>query len=259
VHGGSYGCQLENVVLVHPFSIACSSRVCPLLVRLVGDEEGGVDGLHAGGAGEAPHEPVVDALGVVGVHARQVAHAVADAELDHADHAFSVLFGAVVDASGQVLNETHPLRDLDLFFLGQLTRRPGYVWRGVVYRSIVLRGGKTTDIVIVASAAAVTGPASAATGTRGRVVGPGGGGGVMDRGGGAEQRDVVGRRGFQAVAHDELAHGVQEVGRGGGRVRRRRGHCHGRGEGSISDRWRGRKRPEEGWKGRGGEKTKESL
>ena len=58
-----------------------------LLVRLVGDEEGGVDGLHAGRAGEAPHEPVVDALGVVGVHARKVADAVADAELDHADHA----------------------------------------------------------------------------------------------------------------------------------------------------------------------------
>ena len=83
----TFGCQLENVVLARPFSIARSSRVCPLLVRLVGDEEGGVDGLHAGGAGEAPHEPVVDALGVVGVHARQVAHAVADAELDHADHA----------------------------------------------------------------------------------------------------------------------------------------------------------------------------
>ena len=56
-------------------------------MRLVGDEEGGVDGLHAGRAGEAPHEPVVDALGVVGVHARKVADAVADAELDHADHA----------------------------------------------------------------------------------------------------------------------------------------------------------------------------
>ena len=57
------------------------------LVCLVGDEEGGVDGLHARRAGEAPHEPVIDALGVVGVHAREVADAVADAELDHADHA----------------------------------------------------------------------------------------------------------------------------------------------------------------------------
>ena len=56
-------------------------------MRLVGDEESGVDGLHAGRTGEAPHEPVVDALGVVGVHARKVADAVADAELDHADHA----------------------------------------------------------------------------------------------------------------------------------------------------------------------------
>ena len=57
------------------------------LVCLVGDEEGGVDGLHARRAREAPHEPVVDTLGVVGVHARKVADAVADAELDHADHA----------------------------------------------------------------------------------------------------------------------------------------------------------------------------
>ena len=56
-------------------------------MRLVGDEEGGVDGLHAGGTGETPHEPIVDALGVIGVHARKVADAVADAELDHADHA----------------------------------------------------------------------------------------------------------------------------------------------------------------------------
>ena len=54
---------------------------------LVGDEEGGVDGLHAGRTGEASHEPVVDAVGVVGVHAWQVAHAVADAELDHTNHA----------------------------------------------------------------------------------------------------------------------------------------------------------------------------
>ena len=72
---------------IHSRLLVPQELVLPPLVRLVGDEEGGVDGLHAGGAGEAPHEPVVDALGVVGVHARQVAHAVADAELDHADHA----------------------------------------------------------------------------------------------------------------------------------------------------------------------------
>ena len=109
MHGGSYGCQLENVVLVHPFSIACSSRVCPLLVRLVGDEEGGVDGLHAGGAGEAPHEPVVDALGVVGVHARQVAHAVADAELDHADHASEMERRTCEETISQVIRNVHAI------------------------------------------------------------------------------------------------------------------------------------------------------
>ena len=70
----------------------------------------------------------------------------------------------------------------------------------------------------------------------------------MNGGGGAEERDVVGRRGFQAVAHDELAHRVQEVGRGGGGgVRRGRGgHCHGHWERSMADRWRGKKRPGEG-------------
>ncbi len=68
---------------------ACLPACHPViqLVRFVRDQQGGVDGLHAGGAGEAAHEPVVDALGVVGVHAGQVAHPVAYAELDHADHA----------------------------------------------------------------------------------------------------------------------------------------------------------------------------
>ena len=36
---------------------------------------------------KASHQPVVDAVGVVGVHAGQVADPVADDELDHADHA----------------------------------------------------------------------------------------------------------------------------------------------------------------------------
>ena len=50
-------------------------------------QEGGVHRLHAAGAGEAPHEPVVDAVHVVGVHAGQVPHTVPHAELDHADDA----------------------------------------------------------------------------------------------------------------------------------------------------------------------------
>ncbi len=56
-----------------------------ILVRLVGDEQRGVHRLHAGWAGEGAHEPVVDAVRVVGVHAGEVADAVADHELDHAD------------------------------------------------------------------------------------------------------------------------------------------------------------------------------
>ena len=83
-------------------------------------------------------------------------------------------------------------------------------------KSMYLSGCKATKIVIVASTAAIFGPASAATCTRWVIGGTGRGRRVMNRGGGAEQRDVVGSRGFQAVAHDELAHRVQEVGRGGG-------------------------------------------
>ena len=53
---------------------------------LILTQEGGVHRLHAAGAGEAAHEPVVDAVHVVGVHAGQVPHRVPDVELDHADH-----------------------------------------------------------------------------------------------------------------------------------------------------------------------------
>ena len=53
----------------------------------VGDEQGCIHWLHAAGAGEAAHEPVVDALRVVGVHAGQVADTVADHKLDHANDA----------------------------------------------------------------------------------------------------------------------------------------------------------------------------
>ena len=58
-----------------------------VLSRLVCGEQRGVDGLHAAGAREAAHQPVGDALRVVGVHARQVANAVANLELNHANHA----------------------------------------------------------------------------------------------------------------------------------------------------------------------------
>ena len=50
-------------------------------------KQSSVHWLHAAGTGEAPHEPVVDALHVVGVHAGQVPHTVPHAELDHADDA----------------------------------------------------------------------------------------------------------------------------------------------------------------------------
>ena len=59
---------------------------CDKLGGVVGVEEGGVHGLQAGGAGEGPLEPVVDAVGVVEVHAGQVPHPLPLDEIHHADH-----------------------------------------------------------------------------------------------------------------------------------------------------------------------------
>jgi hypothetical protein len=59
----------------------------PPLAGLVGGEERGVHGFEAGGAGEGAHQPVVDALLVVGVHAGQVTQRLAHVEVHHADHA----------------------------------------------------------------------------------------------------------------------------------------------------------------------------
>ena len=60
------------------------------LVRFIHHQQRGVDGLHAGRAGERPHQPVVDALQVVRVHARQIADGIADDELVHTYYAPSL-------------------------------------------------------------------------------------------------------------------------------------------------------------------------
>lgn len=103
-------------------------------VGLVGGQQGGVHGLHARGAGEGAHEPVVDAVRVVDVHAGQEPHRVAHRKLPHADHALSVLLAAIVEARGQVLDEPHALRNHHLLFLGQLACWTAHVRRRVVHR-----------------------------------------------------------------------------------------------------------------------------
>ena len=50
------------------------------------DEKSRVDWLHAGRAGEGSHEPVIDAVRVVRVHAGQVRDAVANHKFDHTYH-----------------------------------------------------------------------------------------------------------------------------------------------------------------------------
>lgn len=58
-----------------------------VLVRLVGGEQGGIHGLHAGGTGEGSHQPVVYTVHVVDVHARQESDRVSVNKVQHTDHA----------------------------------------------------------------------------------------------------------------------------------------------------------------------------
>lgn len=109
-------------------------------VGLVAGEQSGVHRLHAAGAREAAHQPVVDALHVVGVHARQVAHLVADEELHHADDALACLLAAIISAGGQVLNEPNAFGYLHLLLLGELTHGTRYTWRWMVHRRSGLYG-----------------------------------------------------------------------------------------------------------------------
>lgn len=85
--------------------------------------------LHAGGAGERAHEPVVDAVEVVVVHAGEETDWFADYEFHHADWAFSLLppvfllpllLGALdglVAGAGQALDEGEPLHQLQTLLL----------------------------------------------------------------------------------------------------------------------------------------------
>lgn len=70
------------------------------LVCLVGDKQSRINRFHAGWTSKAPHQPVVDAVRVIGVHTWQVSHLVSDHKLYHTNDTFSVLFASVVDACG---------------------------------------------------------------------------------------------------------------------------------------------------------------
>lgn len=56
-------------------------------VGLVGGKQRGVHRLHAGGAGEGPHQPVVYTVHVVDVHAGQEPDGVSVHEVHHTDDA----------------------------------------------------------------------------------------------------------------------------------------------------------------------------
>ena len=76
----------------HPLDHATEKEMTfkstPLLlsVGFVGGQQSGVDWLHAGGTSEGAHEPVVNALSVVRVHAGKVAQPVPYHKLPHTNH-----------------------------------------------------------------------------------------------------------------------------------------------------------------------------
>merc|ERR1712066_858123 len=74
----------------------------PLVV--IGHQKCSIHRLHTTWTSEGAHQPVVDALDVVDVHAGKVAHRVADIELNHADDTLSVLLAAIKGAGRQVLD-----------------------------------------------------------------------------------------------------------------------------------------------------------
>lgn len=55
-------------------------------VGLVGREQGSIHRLHAGGAGEGSHQPVVYTVHVVDVHTRQESDGVPIYKVQHTDH-----------------------------------------------------------------------------------------------------------------------------------------------------------------------------
>lgn len=125
-------------VLDHQVDVPVQLGISHLSVGLVGGQQGGVHGLHAGRAGEGAHEPRVDAVHVIDVHAGQEPDGVAVLKVQHADHTlFDLLvggFGAgVEDSAGEVLDEADALSDPNLLLLRQLGGQPWLTGCGVVH------------------------------------------------------------------------------------------------------------------------------
>lgn len=95
-------------------------------VGLVRGKQRGVHRLHAGGAGEGPHQPVVYTVHVVDVHAGQEPDGVSVYKVHHTDDALSDLLlrgvpAGVVHALREVLDEPDSLCDANLLLLSQLS------------------------------------------------------------------------------------------------------------------------------------------
>jgi len=183
--------SLQALLFYHILSWTDTSES---LVGVVGNQKCSIHWLHTARAGEAPHQPVIDTLHMVGVHAGQVAHWVPHIELDHTNDALSVLLATIKCSSGQVLYQSNPLGYLYLLLLSQLAGRPRHVWGRIVDRSSVglLNMIKWRLLQLLHTGAGV-------------------GVGVPQQG------DVVCRGGLQAVAHpsDPGKHGTKTTGEKG--------------------------------------------
>lgn len=104
-------------------------------VCLVWHEKCRIHWFHARWTGKRAHEPVVDAVFVIGVNAWKIAQWVANYKFSHAYHTLLgfLAVAAIIYSTGQMVNQSNSLCYLYLLLLCQLCCCTTDVWTGMVY------------------------------------------------------------------------------------------------------------------------------
>lgn len=162
----SFLCIIHVRVCVSVYMCLCAAGLVRrgfVSVGLVGGKQRSIHRLHARGAGEGSHQPVVDTVHVVDVHAGQEPDRVSVDKVHHTDDTLSdLLLGSipsrVVHALWEVLDKPDALSDSDLLLFGQLSDQSGLAGRWMVDRhmDLLLIGGRW--LLIGISTISVAGP-----------------------------------------------------------------------------------------------------
>lgn len=103
-----------------------SQMTDPGSISLIGRKQCCVNWLHAGGACEGSHQPVIYTVQVIDVHARQKSNWVPINKVHHTDHTLPDLFfwsisSRVIDSFRQMLYKAYSLSYPNLFLFSQLS------------------------------------------------------------------------------------------------------------------------------------------